>query len=209
MYLFSRSTRLADADGLTWAVGMTEHAKRVTGLDIGLWGQVWSPEFGRIAWTTFVPDLATLAAAGDKMNADAAMAADAAKGAAHTTGGMDDALFNIVHGVLDPNAPQAEYVTTVAAVCANGSLSKGMTTGVEIAQRAEKITGAPTMFAANVTGVYGGVGSMTGFANIESLEAAQQAMAADAEWAKQVEKAGSAYAAERGVTTQLIHRRFA
>jgi len=95
------------------------------------------------------------------------------------------------------------------AVCANGALPKGMATGVEIAQRAENITGTPTMFAANVTGVYGGVGSMTGFANIESLEAAQQAMAADAEWAKQVEKAGSAYAAERGVTTQLIHRRFA
>jgi hypothetical protein len=209
MFLFSRSTRLADNDGLTWAVGMTEHAKRVSGLDIELWGQVWSPELGRIAWTTFVPDLATLAAAGDKMNADAAMTAEGAKGAALITGGMDDALYNIIHGELDPNAPQAEYVTTVAAVCASGGLTKAMTTGVEIAQRAEKITGAPTMFVANMTGVYGGVGWFTGFANVEALEAAQEAMAADAEWAKQVDKAGSAFASEPGVTTQLIHRRFA
>ena len=141
MYLFSRSTRVANADGMAWAVGMTEHAKRVTGLDIGLWGQVWSPEFGRIAWTTFVPDLATLAAAGDKMATDAAMNAEAEKGAALTTDGMDDALFNVLHGEIDPSAPQPEYVTTVAAVCANGSLTKGMTTGVEIAQRAEKVTG--------------------------------------------------------------------
>jgi hypothetical protein len=209
MYLFSRSTRIADGDGLTWAVTMTEHAKRVTGLDIGLWGQVWSPEFGRIAWTTFVPDLATLAAAGDKMNADAAMTAAGAAGAVHTTGGIDDALFNVIHGELDPSAPQAEYVTTVAGVCASGALAKGMTTGVELAQRAEKITGTPTLFAANVTGVYGGVGWMTGFATIEALEAAQQAMAVDEDWAKQVDKAGSVYAGDPGATTQLIHRRFA
>lgn len=209
MFLFSRSTRIADNDGLTWAVGMTEHAKRVTGLDIELWGQVWSPEFGRIAWTTFVPDLETLAAAGDKMQTDAAMTAEAAKGAPLITGGMDDALFSIVHGELDPSAPQAEYVTTVSAVCASGGLTKGMTTGVELAQRAEKITGTPTMFVANMTGVYGGVGWITGFANAGALEASQEQMAADADWAKQVDKAGSAYAAEAGVTTQLIHRRFA
>ena len=81
MYLFSRSTVMADDDGLAWAVGITEHAKRASGLDIGLWGQVWSPEFGRVAWTAFVPDLATLAAAGDAMNGDAAMTAEVAKGA--------------------------------------------------------------------------------------------------------------------------------
>jgi hypothetical protein len=188
---------------------MTEHAKRVTGLDIGLWGQVWSPEFGRIAWTTFVPDLATLAEAGDKMAADAAMTAEGAKGAALTTDGIDDGLYSIIHGDIDPNAPQPEYVTTVAAVCANGALTKGMTTGVEIAQRAEKVTGLPTMFAANMTGVYGGVSWLTGHATAQALEAAQVAMAADAEWAKQVDKAGSVYSGEAGVTTQLIHRRLA
>jgi len=124
-------------------------------------------------------------------------------------GGMDDALFSIVHGELDPNAPQAEYVTTVAAVCASGGLTKAMATGVEIAQHAEKITGAPTMFLANMTGVYGGVGWITGFPSAGALEAAQEQMAADAEWAKQVDKVGSVFASEPGVTTQLIHRRFA
>ena len=209
MYLFSRSTRIGSPEGLAWAVTMTEHAKRASGLDIGLWGQVWSPEFGRITWTGFVPDLATLAAAGDKMNADAKMAADAAKGAEHTTGGIDDALYNIVHGDLDPNAPQAEYVTSVAAVCASGQLAKAMAAGVDIAQRAEKITGAPTMFASNVTGVYGGVGWLTGFETIEALEAANQAMATDADWVMEVDKVGSVFSSDAGATTQLIYRRFA
>ena len=189
MYLFSRSTVLASNDGLAWAVGITEHTKRVTGLDVGLWGQVWSPEFGRITWTPFVPDLPTLATAADAMAADVAMAAEGAKGAALTTGGLDDALYNVVHGELAPGAPQAEYVTSVRAVCASGEISKAMTTGIEIAEQAEKVTGVTTMFIANVTGVYGGVGWITGHANAAALEAAQGAMAADLDWAKRIDKA--------------------
>jgi hypothetical protein len=209
MFLFSRTTRIANNDGLAWAVEMTEHAKRASGLDIGLWGQVWSPELGRIAWTTFVPDLATLAAAGDKMNADAAMTATGAKGAELTTGGLDDALYSIVHGELDPSAPQPEYVSTVAAVCASGAVTKAMAAGVEIAQRAEKITGSPSMFVANVTGVYGGVGWFTGYADVQALEAAQQAIAADASFSTHVDKTASAFSADPSATTQLFHRRIA
>jgi hypothetical protein len=210
MYLFSRSTVIANNDGLAWAVGMTEHAKRASGLEIGLWSQVFSPEVGRMTWSGFVPDLATFAAAGDAMNSDAAMTAAGEKGAALTTGGLDDGLYNILTDFEpDPNAPQPEYVTAVSAVCANGKLSEGMTTGVTIAQQVEKITGVPSMFVANVTGVYGGVGWFSGFPNIAALEASQQAMAADAGWAKQVDKAGSAYSADLGATTSLILRRIA
>jgi len=209
MYLFGRSTVLVDNDGLAWAVGITEHAKRASGLEIELWGQVWSPEFGRITWTTFVPDLATLAAAGDAMNADAAMSAETAKGRQLTNGGMDDALYNVVHGELDPSAPQAEYVSSTSSVCANGKLTAGMTSGVEIAQKAEKITGVPTMFVANVTGVYGGVGWISGYPDAPALEGAQQALAADTQWATQIDQAASAYSGDPSATNTLIFRRFA
>jgi hypothetical protein len=209
MYLFGRSTVLADDDGLAWAVTVTEHAKRASGLDIELWGQVWSPEFGRITWTTFVPDLETLAAAGDAMNADAAMNAETAKGRGFTNGGMDDALYNVVHGDLDPNAPQAEYVSSTSSICASGKLTEGMTTGVEIAQQAEKLTGVPTMFVTNVTGVYGGVGWISGYPSAAALEAAQQAIASDAQWAKEIDQAASAFSSDPSATTALIFRRFA
>ncbi|MBK5290053.1 MAG: hypothetical protein JJE46_16485 [Acidimicrobiia bacterium] len=208
MYLFSRSAVLADNDGLAWATAMTEHAKRATGLEIELWGQVWSPEFGRIAWTAMVPDLATLATAGDAMAADAAMTKEGAKGAALTNGGLDDALYTIVHGEIAPAAPAAEYVTAVSSVCANGQTGKAMAAGVEIAQRAEKITGTTTMFVANVTGIYGGVGWITGHANIAELEASQQAMAHDVEWSKEVDKLATTFASDPSATNSVILRRF-
>jgi hypothetical protein len=209
MYVFSRSTVLADNDGLAWAVGITEHAKRASGLEVELWGQVWSPEFGRVTWTAFAPDLATLAAAGDAMNADATMTAESAKGREFTSGGLDDALYNVVHGAIDPAAPPAEYVTSVGSVCANGKLADGMTTGVELAQHAEKITGMSTMFITAVTGVYGGVSWITGCATAAEMESAQQAMAEDPHWAKQVDKAAAVYSADPSSTVSLIHRRFA
>lgn len=209
MYLFTRSAVLADNEGLAWATTMTEHAKRATGLEIGLWGQVWSPEFGRVAWTAMVPDLTTLAAAGDAMAADAAMAKEGAKGAALTNGSLDDALYNIVHGDIDPGAPPAEYVTVVSSVCPNGGISNAMAAGVEIAQRAEKITGTVTMFLANVTGVYGGVSWVTGHVNVAALEAAQQKMAEDADWPREVDKAASAFTSDPSATNSIILRRFA
>jgi hypothetical protein len=92
----------------------------------------------------------------------------------------------LIHGAPDPNR-QIEYVTTVRTVCANGNLARGMELGVEIAQRAEKITGTPTLFLADVTGTYGGVGWASGHANAQELEATQQKLAADASWAKWID----------------------
>lgn len=209
MYLFGRSTVLSGNDGLAWAVGITEHARRASGLDIELWGQVWSPEFGRITWTTFVPDLETLAAAGDAMNADAAMNAESARGSGFTEGGLDDALYNVIHGDLDPAAPQAEYVSATSTVCANGRLTEGMTLAVDIAQQAEKVTQVPTMCIANVTGAYGGVGWISGYPSAAALEASQQAIAADLQFAKRVDDAASAYSADSTATRAVIHRRLA
>jgi hypothetical protein len=65
------------------------------------------------------------------------------------------------------------------------------------------------MFIANVTGVYGGVGWISGYPDAAALEAASQAIAADTHFAKQVDKAGSVYAADPSATNSLIYRRFA
>jgi len=209
MYLFSRSTVLASNEGLEWAVGMTEHAKRASGLEVELWGQTWSREYGRVAWTAFAPDLATLAAAGDAIASDAAMSAAGEQGATLTNGGLEDGLVDVVFGSVDPSAPPAEYVTSVATVCANGSLRRGVATGIEIAQRAEKVTGVPTMFGTSVTGVYGGVVWLTGHPDVKSLEAAQQAFATDEDWLAFIDEAAGAYTQDRDATQSIIHRRLA
>jgi hypothetical protein len=212
MYLFSRRVRLGPGhtrDAMEWALGQTEKVNQITGLQVGLYMQIFSPEVGAIGWSTFVPDLATLEAAGDKLNVDDAFVAAVDQGAAFTVGGADDTLGQVIHGEPDPNR-QIEYVTAVRSVLANGNIAHGLEVGVEIAQRAEKITGTPTLFLADVTGTYGGVGWVSGHANVQAMEDAQQALVADSSWVKYLDmEVRGTYAEEPFATTQLIFRRLA
>jgi hypothetical protein len=212
MYLFSRQLRFGPGntrEHMEWALGQTEKVNQITGLQVSLFMQVYSPEVGRIGWSTFVPDLATLEAAGDKLNADDSFIAAVDKGSAMTVGGASDTLSQVIYGEPDPNR-QIEYVTVVQAVCATGNVARGMEAGVELAQRAEKIMGTPSLFLADVTGSYGGVGWASGFENVQALESAQQALNSDPSWAKFVDKAtAGVYADEPSLTTQTIYRRIA
>lgn len=210
MYLFSRRARLANGrrrDAIAWATGITETANRLTGLPISLYAQVYSPGFGTVSWTAFVPDLTALEAAGDKLTIDDEYAAQTDAGAEFTVGGLEDTLFQVIHGEPDPSR-EVNYVSAVQAVCANGHIARGMAVGVEIAQRVEAVTGAPTLFVANSTGVYGGVGWLTGYADVAALEAAEQAIAGDPDFVDFIDREGGpAYAADSSLTTQIIHRR--
>lgn len=212
MYLFSRRGRLGGGNtrkANEWAMGITEQVNRITGVGVSLYSQVYSPEFGTLVWSCFVPDLVSLEAAGDKLLADDTFVAAEDKGAAMIPGGLDDGLFQVLHGEPDPNRP-IEYVTSVQAVCANGKLARGMEVGVEIAQRAEKITGTPTMFLIGSTGPYGAVGWVSGHSDVRAMETAQQALAADESWGKYIDKeVADVYAEAPGFTTQLIYRHMA
>lgn len=212
MYLFSRQVRLGGGQtrkALEWALAQTEKVNQITGLEVGLFTQVFSPEVGVMSWSTFVPDLATLETAGDKLNVDDGMVAATDAGAAFVEGGAHDRLLQVVHGEPDPTR-RIEYVTSVTAICASGHVGRAMELGVEIAVRAEKITGTPTMFVSDVTGNYGGVGWLTGHENVQAMEAAEQAMAADASWLKFIDKeTAGVYAENTSPTTSTIYRRLA
>jgi hypothetical protein len=209
MYLFTRQARLAPGDtraAMTWATGITEKVIQITGLNVGLFALTFSPEVGTLSWSTFIPDLATLESANDKLLVDDAYVSMVDAGAKFTQT-VQDALLQIVYGQPDPNR-QVEYAATVQAVCASGSVARGIELGVEIAQRAEKVAGTPTMFATGVTGSYGGVGWISGYADVGAMERAQQALAADAKFGEFIDKnVRGVYSDEPSVTRQLIYRR--
>jgi hypothetical protein len=212
MYLFSRRVRIGGGQtraAMEWALGQTEKVNKISGLQVSLYMQVYSPEVGSISWTTFVPDLTALEAAGDKLNVDDDFVSATDKGAALIVGGAEDTLAQVVYGSPDPNR-SIEYVTAVRTVCATGNVARGMELGVELAQRVEKITGTPGMFLADVTGAYGGVGWVSGHTDVKAMEDAQQKLAADTGWAKFVDKeVKGTYTDDPSLTTQLIYRRLA
>jgi hypothetical protein len=63
MYLFNRQIRFGPGktrEQMEWALGQTERVNQITGLQVSLYMEVYSPQVGAVGWSTFVPDLAAL-----------------------------------------------------------------------------------------------------------------------------------------------------
>jgi hypothetical protein len=210
MYLFSRRARLAPGNtraAMTWATSITEKVNQIVGLNTSLFAQTFSPEVGTLVWSTFVPDLATLESANDKLLVDDSYVSMVDAGAKFAQGSIDDTLLQLISGEPDPNR-QVEYATTVQSVCASGSLARGIELGVEIAERAKKIIGLPVLFATAATGNYGAVAWITGYTDIHELETSQQALAADTKFGEFIDKSvRGVYTEEPTVTQSLMYRR--
>lgn len=89
---------------------------------------------------------------------------------------------------------------------APGKTAEGVALGVEMAQRIKAITGRPTSFGTSVTGPFGQVGFFVLGDTVEQIQAAGEALAADAGWITLVdEKASQAFVTgERMITRRLM-----
>jgi len=212
MYLFGRRGRLSGSnlrEALGWATSITERVSQATGLQIRLSTVVFSPEVGTLLWSATVPDLTALEAATDKLAVDDAYNDLAERGTAFVIpGSLTDSLLTVIHGNQpDPNR-QTEYVSVVRSTAVAGHLARGFALGVEIAQKAEKVTGIPTGFLADATGNYGGVAWVSAFANIAEMERAQMALNTDQSFIEMIDKeAAGVYTDQPGATSQVILRR--
>jgi len=194
MYLYSRRTRVNSFDAVAWATDTAAAAQVATGVEMQVWGAVYSAGFGTIAWTAWYEHFAALEAATNAMMADDAYMAKSAEGSqwAVPGAGVDDQLQELVAGVPDPDANPL-YVSSVQATCAGGNIARGMAAGVEIAQRADAATGATTLFCRNVTGPYSGVSWFTGSEDGAAVDAQNTALAADAGFVEFIDSPAGVY----------------
>jgi hypothetical protein len=210
MYLFSRrlqlnGTRLREAIGL--AVEITQKVNQITGQQVLLMTPVFSPGTNSLVYGMRVPDLATLEAAGDKLQVDDGFNDLVEKIVPLTIpGSLNDQLRSIISGPTEPD-PSAEYYAIVRTSIAAGKFADGMALGVEIAQRAGAITGVQTTFAADATGQYGGVAWLTAYPNIGALERAQTALNADKSFIEFLDKKTKGVYAEAEPAPQSVLRR--
>jgi len=209
-YLFTRSVQLAGGnllDAMAWSVKITEKVNGIADTPVALWSSLMSPDAGRLTWSTAVEYLATLTTMMDKLLADPGYLDLAEEGSRFTGGRATDGLVRFIHADRDGVAT-AQFSTVVRAVLAPGSLVDGTVLGVEIAERAKAITGRPTSFGASQSGTYGEVGWIALYDSIDQVQAAGEALAADADFAALLDaRASKAYLA--GLSSQVINRRVA
>ena len=204
MYLFSRTTRLTSPAALEWAVDIGALAGEVSGQHIDLWGTAYSPGFGTIAWTAWFEQLSALQAMTEALESSDAYATKAAEGAELIEGGIDDAIAQLIAG--EPDGSDA-FVSTVRAACAGGNIGRAMSCGAELAELATRITGKPTVFVRSITGAYGGVGWLTGAADLAEFQANQEALAAEPSWLKTVDATEGAFVEDVAVTQATLYRK--
>lgn len=211
MYLFSRRTRLAGGHGtagVEWAAGIGAKVTEITGHDVQLWANVYSPGYGTITWTAWFEDLAALESMGDQLAAEPSYMAMADAGAGFTEGGVDDAVMQPLHGAPDPERP-VEYVSGVTALIAGGSFERAIGMSVEMVQHGERVTSIPGMFLRALTGPYGSVGWLTGYENIAEMERANDALAADPDMLGLIDASNGCFLDEAGAAQTTLYRKLA
>ncbi len=209
MYLFYRSARMGAGDireQMSWATKVTEKVNQISETPVTLWTSVFSPGQGTLVWTTMVEHLHTLESNFDKLLADEGyldLVAQAAKW--ESSSPIDDGLIQYLTTPEEREQPPA-YSTVVTATLAPGSFTHGVEVGLEIAQRAQKITGIPVQFAIATTGAYGEIGWLAGYDSIEQLEQGQQALNGDPTFAAYLDaEAKNSYLP--GSAKQIAYRR--
>jgi len=212
MYLFTRRVRLVGGKlraHMAWATSITEKVTQTGGMQVSLWSQTFSPSVGTLVWSTFASELAELEAMNEKLMVDEGYLELVERGGEFVLpGAVDDSLSMIIHGeALDPDR-RAEYVAVVRTTMVAGGMARGITVGIEIAEKAEQITGLKTSFLADATGNYGGVRWLTAFANVGELERAQLELNGNQSFIELIDsQASSVYTDTPGATSQLIFRR--
>ena len=208
MYLYSRRARINSFDGVGWATDTAAAGLASSGVETQVWGAVYSAGFGTIACTSWYEDLVGLETATNALMADDAYMAKSAEGSNWIVPGsaVDDELLELVAGAPDPEANPL-YVSAVRGACTGGNIARGMALGVEIAQRADAATGASTLFMRNVTGPYSGVAWFTGSADAATMQAQQQALAADGGFLELVDSTAGVFAENVDPSQSVLWRR--
>jgi hypothetical protein len=207
-YLFTRSIRVSGnlVDSMSWSARITEKVNQIAEMPITLWQPIMSPQINTLNWVAVVDDLAALTATDEKLMADSTYLDLAAEGAKFNAGtGVDDQLMQYVHADRD-GADTAQYASVVRAILQPGAFVEGVTLGVEIAQRAKAVTGRPVSFGQATTGTYGEVAWISLYDSIEQVQAAEEAIGADADFVALLDsRASKAYLA--GQATQALARK--
>lgn len=211
MYLFYRSARLGTGSAheeISWSLSITEKVNQISPTRVSLWTTFMSPGVNTLTWTTVVENLADLESTNDKLMSDNGYLMLLEQGARYASqDAINDGLMQFLHAEsINPDQPPA-YVTSVDAVLLPGSYMHGIEVGIEIATRAQRITGVPVSFCIGTTGVYGSVSWFGAYDSIEQVQRSNEELNADMSFAEFLDK--EVKTAYQPAATQTLYRRLA
>lgn len=202
MQLFSRRIQMVGqpAKYMAYAIDMRAYVTEQTGRDIALWSAVFGAPVGTLMYAIRVEGIADYRAMSTKLLEDATYHEKIAAGAEFVGGPAEDTIATPIHGELGEESPPVGAMAQITtAQIANGQYEQAFGWGVEMAQHAESVTGVPTMFLAGNFGPFGTVTWIGVTADAAAVDAANQALWADAEYMKRLGAAGELFVPGSGL----------
>ena len=188
---------------------MAEYTHQLTGVPIGVWSEVYGEQVGTLEFASFVADLTALETAMDKIAVDDHWQELAEKTLEYTTAdGLHDSLATIIHPEPLPGGGSARYTLTIDSACRPGQLMRGVSLGVEIAQRAQELTGRPVLFLADETNRYAGLHWIFQYHDAAEMEALGDRVLSDMGFMHLIDaQTASVYDFDPRATRRRVHRR--
>lgn len=184
MLLFSREVRLNGSrprEAIAHSVQLAEYVTQTNGVPVELWAQVYSPAADSIVYTAFLPDMTALEAAMDKLMVDDQYHAMVEQAQQFLIpGSLVDGLLTVVYPSEMPTEDRpSSYARVIQSTAVVSRIADAVALGVELAARAEEVTGTPVLFGINETGPFIGVEWIYVYADAAEAEAANLQIGTD------------------------------
>lgn len=185
MLLFGREIQLNGShmrEAIAHATHMAEYVTQTNGVPVSLWTTVYSPNAGTLVFTASVPDMTALEAAMDKLMVDDGYHNLVEEGMPYfIPGTLQDRLVTIVHPIeISPERQRAvNYLRTIRSNAVVSRIADAVEVGVQIATRAEELTGSPALFGVEETGPFVGVLWAYGYADAAEADRFNAQVATD------------------------------
>ena len=207
MFLYSREVTLSSPLALPSAKAISEHLSNVRGRELAVYAPAYSSNWGRIAFTSWWEDLASLDAALLAASEDSKYM-ELSLGMAPYVTGINDRLFNVAFTTsTETSRPMGNIVWSVDGISVTAKVVEAMGAGAEICTAWKSATGVDATFGKGVTGHFGAIGWLSAYDSMSEFEAAQAASSTNEGWIKAVTKSQDFFRQDIGAGISTIYRK--
>ncbi len=207
MYLYSREITLNNPLGALTAKEIADHLSAARNSEVALYAVAYSPGWGRVTFSSWWEDMATLDAALLAANDDAKYM-ELSLALAPNVMAVNDVLLDVVFTTQEATEMEMpNIVWSVGGTAISSRIVEAAMSGIETCQAWKQATGTDASFGRAVTGPFGGLGWLSGFESMGEFDAAWTASSADENWITTLTGAQENFGQDFGSGTSTLYRK--
>jgi len=207
MYLYSREITLSNPLAALTAKEIAEHLSATRNSEVALYAVAYSPGWGRVTFSSWWEDMASLDAAMLEANEDAKYL-ELSLALAPSVVAVNDVLLDVVFTTQEATEMEMpNIVWSVGGTAVSSRAVEAAMSGIELCQAWKQATGTDATFGRAVTGPFGAIGWLSGFENMGEFDAAWTASGADENWIATLTGSQENFGQDFGSGTSTLYRK--